>query len=465
MISSLIRSSLLIFWCSVTLAATDTTYETNYSRRERHLDHWDAETLAAYLGLDPNTGEPLPDTDDRYAGIDASVMFYAQWCSNCHKFAPIWDTIGQLVNAGTTQSNLIMALFNCELNDQHKRLCDGGGVTHYPTLMFVGAGPFADRDPVSSFLLGGKDKATGPFGATTLKRTVKFQGDLNVGDSVLDWVKAMQGLSKWYKWGHMDGGWLKTIRSLFLNPFEKKKTKQNSQKNALPVGVPPALGNTYSNGSSSSSSKSPYVLQKQLDEAEKKLKRNEKLFDEYQLATDHAGYIIESILFPAMTNTSDSKTENVPLDVFSVLHDANGWDAKVATESLEVKKVSFEKDKDVIMKSCIVDLTLDYCTRLSKKLTTEYLDSISTLSQDEYPSFTEMEAQLRDLVKGNEPFCSMFDECYKNDFTEEKCRPSNCPYNNKGACAYVSSCLSEDILKEYKDALDKSLSADKSKIG
>ena len=200
-----------------------TTYETHISRRERHLDHWDAETLAAYLGLDPETAQPLPENEAGYVGIDASIMFYAQWCTNCHKFAPVWDAIGELVQAGTTKSNLIMALFNCELNDQHIKLCDASGVTHYPTLMFAGAGPYVDSDPISSFVLGGRDKSAGPYGSSPLKRTVKFQGNLNVGDSVLDWIKAMQGLSRWYKWGHMEGGWLKVLRNLFFNPFDNLK--------------------------------------------------------------------------------------------------------------------------------------------------------------------------------------------------------------------------------------------------
>ena len=134
--------------------STCQTYETTVSRRERNLDHWNAETLAAYLGLDPDTAKPLEE--DNYVGIDAGIMFYAQWCTNCHQFARVWDTIGQLLHAGTTESNLIMVLFNCELDQQHTRLCDAAGVTHYPTLMYVGAGPYYDTDPVTSAVIGSK---------------------------------------------------------------------------------------------------------------------------------------------------------------------------------------------------------------------------------------------------------------------------------------------------------------------
>jgi Thioredoxin. len=298
------------------------TYETTISRRERNLDHWDAETLAAYLGLDPDTAKPLPD--DQYVGIDAAVMFYAQWCSNCHRFATVWDTIGQLLHAGTTESNLIMALFNCELNQKHTRLCDAAGVTHYPTLMFVGAGPYHDSDPVTSAILG--SKASGPYGPTTLPRTVKFQGNLNIGDSVLDWVKAMRGLSTWYKWNHMEGGWLRGIRSLLSNPFRRKSSRSKTE-NALPVGIP--TGFYYSSSSSSSnrmrkgaaggSASSTYALEKQLKTAQEKLDAVQNQLDENKLATTHAGYLIDSFLFPVTTNSTDTNNGNVskvPVDIF-----------------------------------------------------------------------------------------------------------------------------------------------------
>lgn len=59
------------------------------ARRERNLDHWDADTLVYYLGIDETTGKVSPDHE--YPGYDTAVMFYAQWCQNCHAFAPTWD--------------------------------------------------------------------------------------------------------------------------------------------------------------------------------------------------------------------------------------------------------------------------------------------------------------------------------------------------------------------------------------
>ena len=104
-------------------------YESTISRRERNLDHWDVPTAAAYLGLHPETLKPLPqhaskelpssssdgsgdDTEllDEYVGHDAAVLFYAQWCNNCHAVAPSWDAIATHVKAGARSSKLIMAV-------------------------------------------------------------------------------------------------------------------------------------------------------------------------------------------------------------------------------------------------------------------------------------------------------------------------------------------------------------------
>jgi len=63
-------------------------------RREDSLDHWDSDTLAYYL--------------DNYPGYDLAVMFYAQWDTNSHQLAPYWNRIAVALDAGSTQSNLIM---------------------------------------------------------------------------------------------------------------------------------------------------------------------------------------------------------------------------------------------------------------------------------------------------------------------------------------------------------------------
>ena len=437
---------------ALSVYSQSSAYETHISRRDRNLDHWDADTLAAYLSLDPDTAEPLPEgSSPGYVGIDASVMFYAQWCTNCHKFAPVWDTIGQLVKAGTSESNLIMALFNCELNQQHTRLCDAAGVTHYPTLLFIGAGTYYDTDFIGRAVRG--DKAAGPYGISKIDRTIKFQGNLNIGDSVLDWIKTMQGLSTWHKWNHFEGGWLKSARALFGNPFAKKVKKV--ENSALPIGIPPTLGmrgSVVSNEEARSDSEmSPHVLKKKLEKSETKIFALDKELKNEKSATMHAGYLLESFLFPPTKVIADDNGQNktIPSDVFASMVEQEAWDAQY-----EAGQEAFSDN--LLLKSCLVDLTLDYCTRVTTRLTTDYLATLKDLQDDEYPTFAEMETRLREYIKRDEPYCDTFSDCQASSFKpEETCRPKTCPFQREAGCYYVASCLTDSITEEYKGAFEE----------
>jgi len=63
-------------------------------RREHNLDHWDSDTLAYYL--------------DNYPGYDLAVMFYARWDDNSQRLAPYWNRMAEILDAGSSQSKLIM---------------------------------------------------------------------------------------------------------------------------------------------------------------------------------------------------------------------------------------------------------------------------------------------------------------------------------------------------------------------
>ena len=124
------------------------------------------------------------------------------------------------------------------------QLCKAAGITHYPTLLFIGSGPFYDTDPISKILFG--KKSAGMMGEAPVSNTVKFQGNWQYYDSVLDWIKTMQALSRWHTWSTKGFG--KRLRSFFLP--ERKQNKQ------LPLGVP--------NKGSSISSTDVAVLEKQV---------------------------------------------------------------------------------------------------------------------------------------------------------------------------------------------------------
>ena len=92
-------SALVLFFCwSHTHALQEKQSgrapQTAQVRRQDGLDHWDSDTLAYYL--------------DNYPGYDAAVMFYASWDTNSQQLAPYWNQIAHGMDAGSSQSKIIM---------------------------------------------------------------------------------------------------------------------------------------------------------------------------------------------------------------------------------------------------------------------------------------------------------------------------------------------------------------------
>ena len=92
-----IVSSLFILFCAIISTTTNALEETlkqTEVRREHNLDHWDSDTLAYYL--------------DNYPGYDLAIMFYAPWDDNSRRLAPYWNRMAEILDAGSSQSKLIM---------------------------------------------------------------------------------------------------------------------------------------------------------------------------------------------------------------------------------------------------------------------------------------------------------------------------------------------------------------------
>mmetsp|Transcript_25112 Transcript_25112/g.37324 ORF Transcript_25112/g.37324 Transcript_25112/m.37324 type:complete len:525 (-) Transcript_25112:106-1680(-) len=443
-------------------------YESTISRRERNLDHWDVPTAAAYLGLHPETLKPLPqhaseelpssssdgsgdatELVDEYVGHDAAVLFYAQWCNNCHAVAPSWDAIATHVSAGSRSSKLIMALFDCEKDARHMELCVAAGVKAYPTMMFVGSGEFHDTDVLTKSVLG-KDKSAGPFGATTLPRTVKFQGNWQYGDQLLDWVNIMRGLSSWHTMS--ESGPLRGLRNGIFGFLTGGKGKRASsaaklgKEGSLPVGVPPGfqseLRGTGGSGKPAAAAAIDDAKVKALEQTLNVTKKEKEL---YEKAVTHSSNLLDGMLFPDEENSPKKGR-----DIFSTLTSTDGWFNNATT----IPSGAPNDEHPSILRSCAMELSIDYCNRLTSRETNAYVELLTAIPEsDPFPPLEEIEQTLLDAVKSKEPYCSLLESCILSDYEAEECRPAQCPFENSAACTYLESCFDPSVQTEYGIAL------------
>jgi len=434
--------------------------------RHRNLDYWDADTLAAYLSVSPTYPHKLMTSTDNapmYAGNDAAILFYAQWCNNCHSLAPMWDQIAGIVEAGTTNSNVIMALFDCEQQESHKSLCSAAGITHYPTMLYVGKGAYHDTDPVTSTLMG-KDRSAGPMGRSLLPHTVKFQGDWRYGDQILDWMSVMKGLSSYSKWKDSNGNnsLFGKVSKWILRPFSSSQATSsdkinNPNSNQMHVGIPPEIQmkqayqslNTPSSSDSFEKKPSSTESNTKITSLEKQISTLENEKQQYEQGYTHNSLLIDLLLFPTATddgNDGMSKME-VGEDIFQTL--SENWDEypKIGEKLLDAK----ETEKTIpLLQSCAVEMTIDYCTRF---LTKNTLDAYDMLSADK-ANLENREELLQEIQSRDEPFCNIVENCIANDFSTEECRPQTCPLQNPMGCRYVSSCFSSKMKEEYSKAYE-----------
>lgn len=374
-------------------------------RRERNLDHWDSDTLAYHL--------------DEYQGFDVAIMFYAMWDKNSQSLAPYWDQIATKLDAGTTRSRLVMALFDCELNVAHSELCGAVGITHYPTLMFIGSGPYHDTDPVTKVFLG--KRAGGIMGEAPVPNTVKFQGNWQYIDSITDWIRTMQALSNWHTWTTQGFG--NRLRTFFL--------PRKGRKSALPVGIPGGIakniGSTGHSGIGSDSSDSAMrvqTLENQVEQLADYIQTNQKTLNRW------------SLTFDSLLGGRDDR------DIFAVMQEENGW-------------TSSGNETHTILRNCVAEQALDYCQRASQKAADQLVNefSASGMTVEQMLELPDLEQQIMDGVGKAEPYCGILEQCILSDFEGSECRPDHCPFQNQVACQYINACLDPYLQKEYEEAL------------
>jgi uncharacterized membrane protein YgcG len=455
------RSSFVssVLW---TLLACTTLFSSNNSRlwgaaaaeaeaddiigsRVGNLDYMDAATVKYYLSA--------PKED-----YNVAIMFYAQWCRNCHAFAPTWGQIGDHRSAGTEESKLILGLFDCETDYEHQEICSAAGVTHYPTLQY--------------YSLAGQQ-----FQRKVPKHTNVFAGNWQYGDAVLDWLTVNQALSQWHR-----AGWGKRLRQLLTG----RKPGSGSAKLALPVGVPgtgtgsatlsstssgSASSGSASSGSASSGSASSgsagagAASSAAVKGLESKVAKLEQESKELQDVAGRSAVVVDCMLFPvsvegpdaakymyvsdpAVTSSSDadaattiSSSETSYTDLYRYLDQTGGWTATA------------DPEKEIV-RTCVMEVGLDFCNRL---LTHQAQAWISTFADSDDITDEDVDAfQARQMqqIAATEPYCAILEDCVVTEFADTAvCRPPACPFRDESVCRYLTACLTEQMQTEYAIAM------------
>jgi len=236
------------------------------------------------------------------------------------------------------------------------------------------------------------------MGCAKLRNTVKFQGDWRYGEQIYDWIGMMGGLSRWSRW-----------RDGFKASWGRKGLQKRDE--ALPVGVP------FSQGDDLTQTKHVLAMTKQIEELE--FTKNQ-----YQDAVKHNDMLMQFMLFANATSAQDA------------FH-------TVAARSLWEKDTQKLETSDNILLSCVMDLAIDFCTRI-------YLHQAYALIDDLQANTN---ATTNTTQHQKEPYCEIVEDCFINHFHSKECRPHSCPFHNAMGCAYVNACSDKRIQNEYAKVL------------
>ncbi|GMH83468.1 hypothetical protein TrVE_jg1054 [Triparma verrucosa] len=346
-------------------------------RRQNNIDFWPTSHLQTFLT------SPQPH--------DACILFYAPWSQDAQSFAPLFERIGEIVQAGTKKSNLLMVYFDCEQDHQSQQICTDIGVKAYPEIMYLGRTRYFSDD----FISGISGRRVGH------PRLSVFNGDWRRGEEVRDFIYLMKGLGSW-------GVWEEKVRGWFRCGGRGKGGGEAEIGLEEILAGPTTAAEVQADKSTNSAGATDAQVQRLV-------KDNAEL----ETLTNQAAVLMESVLM------SDDEG-----DVFEKLLEGGGW------------------DDDAILRNCVIDLSLDYCTRVVNKM--------DRLAPDSEKAKEGYEEKLMEELSDLEPYCSVFDECVRQDFPVDSiCRPRTCPFNKEMGCKYVSACGGELLREEYTRMMEE----------
>lgn len=71
----------------------------------------------------------------------------------------------------------------------------------------------------------------------------------------------------------------------------------------------------------------------------------------------------------------------------------------------------------------------------------------------------EMTSEFCKYYEEEERYCEILDRCLQNRMEAEVCRPKQCPFNDKRGCVVASACMQQDVIQQYKAALQPTTTA------
>jgi hypothetical protein len=127
---------------------------------------------------------------------------------------------------------------------------------------------------------------------------------------------------------------------------------------------------------------------------------------------------IDSVLFPTDT------------DVFRFLYTNKAWESEVS-------------DANDILRTCALEVSLDYCQRVTTNVATELVEALEANGTLEKYSMEKLEEKVQDMTNEKEPFCKVLETCLANGMQGDECSPTKCPFQNEVVPISITSLSSE----------------------
>ena len=403
MVSSLIAAVLnLVVVLSLTSTIVESAEKVGKNGkvfRNDHLDYLDVETVKYYI---ENTHETLD--------YDVAIMFYAQWSSHCHTLAPMWDQISRLLKAGTKESKIMVGLFDCEDTKEHEKICQQLHIKQYPTLAY--------------FSMAGKNHH---LSMRSPRHVTQYKGNWQYGDALLDWIKALSALCQYHR-----SGWGNKIRSAIFGSSISSTGGRNQKKTLsepLPLGIPQSISDTQELQS----------LRKEMNKTVSLAVRTSAMMQVLFLPARD-----KDNLYPILSDYHKNYT-----DMYAMLGEIDAWG----------KRSIHNADASIVLRTCVTELTLDYCDRIATQYMESWIDTwpVNQTITDEV--FDQYQLQISQFINATEPQCYYYvvqNVCSTSNFTNMECQPNTCPFQDRTACRFLTACLTEQLQTEYAEALQLS---------